>query len=164
MQNYHPVRNIPLFGTLSQTMRENSPKVTCLRYGEKLQQYWKNENKLLGVIFFLKTNCKTSPTFKKAQKCKYLPAELRKIIEMKNKKVPNHVSLHFYINVIAKKQPPTQYLRKTAKMTKKNFSDAAELSKQLKNPTIRCVLISSIFYICILADINMHVYAQFSIL
>ena len=35
---------------------------------------------------------KTLPTFKKAQKCKYLPAGLRKIIEVKNKKMQNYVS------------------------------------------------------------------------
>ena len=46
---------------------------------------------------------KTPPTLKKAQKCKYLPAGLRKAIEVKNKKMQNHVSFHFYMNVIAKK-------------------------------------------------------------
>ena len=60
---------------------------------------------------------KTSPTLKKAQKCKYLPAGLRKIIEMKNRKMRNYVSFHFYINVIAKRND------------QKNFLDAAGLSK-----------------------------------
>ena len=64
---------------------------------------------------------KTSPTFKKAQKCKYLPAGLRKVIEMKNKKVPNRVSFHFYIDVIAKKSTTYAKFEKNSKNDQKNF-------------------------------------------
>ena len=43
------------------------------------------------------------PTSKKAQKCKYLTAGLRKVIEVKNKKLQNNVSFQFYFNVTAEK-------------------------------------------------------------
>ena len=72
---------------------------------------------------------KTLPTFKKAQKCKYLPAGLRKIIKMKNEKMQNHVSFHFYINVIVKKSTTYAKFEKNSKNDQKNFLDAAGLSK-----------------------------------
>ena len=40
---------------------------------------------------------------KKAQKCVFLIAGLRKIIEPKNKKTPNNVRFLFYMYVIAEK-------------------------------------------------------------
>ena len=64
---------------------------------------------------------KTLPTFKKAQKCKYLPAGLRKIIEVKNKKMQNHVSFHFYINVIVKKSTTYAKFEKKSKNDQKKF-------------------------------------------
>ena len=65
---------------------------------------------------------KTSPTFKKAQKCYNLPAGLRKMTEMKNKKMQNDVSFHFYINVIAKKSTTYAKFEKNSKNDqKKNF-------------------------------------------
>ena len=73
---------------------------------------------------------KPLPTSKKAQKYKYLTAGLKKIIKMKNKKLQNDITFHFYINVKLKNQPPTQNLRKTAKMTKKIFLGAAGLSQE----------------------------------
>ena len=74
---------------------------------------------------------KTSPTFKKAQKCKYLPAGLRKIIEMKNRKMQNYVSFHFYINFIAKKSTTYAKFEKNSKNDQKIFLDAAGLRKLL---------------------------------
>ena len=64
---------------------------------------------------------KTLPTFKKAQKCKYLPAGLRKIIEVKNKKMKNHVSFHFYINVIPEKSTAYAKFEKNSKNDRKKF-------------------------------------------
>ena len=72
---------------------------------------------------------KTSPTFKKAQKCKYLPAGLRKIIKMKNKNMQNYVSFHFYLNVIAKKSTTYAKFEENSKNDQKNFLDSAGLSK-----------------------------------
>ena len=72
---------------------------------------------------------KTLPTFKKAQKCKYLPAGLRKIIKVKNRKMQNHVTFHFYIDEIVKKSTTYAKFEKNRKMTKKNFLDAARLSE-----------------------------------
>ena len=46
---------------------------------------------------------KTSPTLKKAQKCKYLTAELSKITRPKNKKLQNSISFHFYIHIMTLK-------------------------------------------------------------
>ena len=43
---------------------------------------------------------KTSPTLKKAQKCKYLTAGLSKITGPKNEKLQNSISFHFYIHVM----------------------------------------------------------------
>ena len=60
--------------------------------------------------------------------------------------------------------------KKPKKSSKKIFwaaqisMSAAGFSNLVKNTTIRYALISSIFYIFISANINMHVYAQFSIL
>ena len=62
------------------------------------------------------TNCK------KTQKYKYRIAGLRKIIEVKNKKLQNNVSFHSYINVTAKKSTTYEkFEKKKAKMTKKNL-------------------------------------------
>ena len=72
---------------------------------------------------------KTLPTFKKAQKCKYLPAGLRKIIKMKNKNMQNYVSFHFYLNVIAKKSTTYAKFEENSKNDQKNFLDSARLSK-----------------------------------
>ena len=72
---------------------------------------------------------KTSPTFKKAQKCKYLPAGLRKIIKMKNKNMQNYVSFHFYLKVIAKKSTNYAKFEENSKNDQKNFLDSAGLSK-----------------------------------
>ena len=46
---------------------------------------------------------KTSPTLKKAQKRKYLTAGLSKTIGLKNKKLQNSISFHFYIHVMTLK-------------------------------------------------------------
>ena len=46
---------------------------------------------------------KTSPTLKKAQKCKYLTAGLSKITGPKNEKSQNSISFHFYIHVMTLK-------------------------------------------------------------
>ena len=64
---------------------------------------------------------KTSPTFKKAQKCKYLSAGLRKIIKMKNKNMQNYVSFHFYLNVIAKKSTTYAKFEKNSKNDQKKI-------------------------------------------
>ena len=70
-----------------------------------LNLYWKKEN--------------LWPARKKPQKCEYLTAGLRKIIRPK-KKMQNSVSCYFYIHVKAKKQPPTQNLKKQ-QIRPKNF-------------------------------------------
>ena len=49
--------------------------------------------------------------------------------EMKNKKMQNDVSFHFYINVIAKKSTTYAKFEKNSKNDQKKFSDAAGLSK-----------------------------------
>ena len=61
------------------------------------------------------------PTSKKAQKCRYLPAGFRKIIEVKNKKMQNHVSFHFYIDVIGKKSTTYAKFEKNSKNDQKKF-------------------------------------------
>ena len=64
---------------------------------------------------------KTLPTFKKAQKCKYLTAGLRKVNRVKNKKLQNDVSFHFYINVIPEKSTAYAKFEKNSKNDQKKF-------------------------------------------
>ena len=104
------------------------------------------------------------PRAKKAQKCVFFIAGLSKILEPKNKKLQNSDSFLFYIHVTREKSTTYAKFWKKVENHLKYFFSAAGLRKHLKNTIIRCVLISSIFYIYILTDINMHVYAQFSIL
>ena len=62
------------------------------------------------------------PTSKKAQKCKYLTAGLRKIIGMKNKKLQNSVS--FLLNLHVTREKSTTYAKfaKNPKNHLKSFS------------------------------------------
>ena len=64
---------------------------------------------------------KSSPTFKKAQKCKYLTAGLRKIIGVKNKKLQNSVSFLFYIHVTREKSTTYAKFEKNTKNDQKKF-------------------------------------------
>ena len=104
------------------------------------------------------------PRAKKAQKCVFFIAGLSYITGPKNKKLQNNDSFLFYIHVPREKSTTYAKFVKISKKKPKNFFGAAGLSKQLENTIIRCVLLRTIFYICILADINMHAYAQFWIL
>ena len=61
------------------------------------------------------------PTSKKAQKCKYLTAGLRKVNRVKNKKLQNDVSFHFYINVIPEKSTTYAKFEKNPKNHLKYF-------------------------------------------
>ena len=61
------------------------------------------------------------PTSKKAQKCKYLTAELRKVNRVKNEKLQNDVSFHFYINVIPEKSTTYAKFEKNSKNDRKKF-------------------------------------------
>ena len=65
---------------------------------------------------------KTSPTLKKAQKCKYLTAGLSKITGPKNKKLQNSISFHFYIHVMTIKSTTYAKFEKNLKNHLKYFS------------------------------------------
>ena len=65
---------------------------------------------------------KTSPTFKKAQKCKYLTAGLSKITGPKNKKLQNSVSFLFYIHVTREKSTTYAKFENNLKNHLKYFS------------------------------------------
>ena len=58
---------------------------------------------------------------KKAQKCKYLTAGLRKVNRVKNKKLQNDVSFHFYIDVIPEKSTTYAKFEKNSKNDRKKF-------------------------------------------
>ena len=61
------------------------------------------------------------PTSKKAQKCEYFTAGLRKVMGLKNKKMQNDVSFHFYINVIPEKSTTYAKFEKNSKNDRKKF-------------------------------------------
>ena len=56
------------------------------------------------------------PKSKKSKKCIFFAAGLSKVMSMKNKKLPNFISLVLNINLLSKKLPPTQNFTKIAKI------------------------------------------------
>ena len=72
------------------------------------------------------TNAVTCTNCKKSEKCKYLTAALRpqgyeKSSEWETKSCKIILAFIFILMLKLKNQPPTENLRKTAKMTKKNL-------------------------------------------
>ena len=69
------------------------------------------------------------PTSKKAQKCKYLTAGLRKIIGVKNKKLQNSVSFPFYIHITREKSTTYAKFGKKPRKSAKIFFKRRKVKK-----------------------------------
>ena len=76
---------------------------------------------------------------KKAQKCVFLTAGLRKIIGQKNKKTSNNESFLFYMHIIAEKSTAYAKFGKNPKKVQNWTPRATGLSLYNKYTTNRCV-------------------------
>ena len=76
---------------------------------------------------------------KKAQKCVFLTAGLRKIFGPKNKKTPNKLCFLFYMHVVAEKSTAYAKFGKNPKKGPNWTPRATGLSKYDKYTTNRCV-------------------------
>ena len=87
---------------------------------------------------------------KKARKCVFLTAGLRKIIRLKNKKTPNNVRFLFYMHIIAENSTAYAKFGKNPKKDQNWTPRATGLSLYDKYTTNRCVFRSATFFICIM--------------
>ena len=87
---------------------------------------------------------------KKAQKCVFLTAGLKKIIEPKNKKTPNNVRFLFYMHFNVANSTAYAKFGKNPKNDQNWTPRATGLSLYDKYTTNRCVFRSATFFICIM--------------